>query len=280
MIKFPSLWPWISSLGQYGNPEILTGIQLVQRIKVLCLAAYELIQFCLPFIFIIVLCIGLKLVSCKTKNSMSIGEWFCSNRWSILILVTMYMIPISLLSRVKFGGATNSQASTVYFLVCTVTALINDSVFKFSYNRLDFFHILKGLKISVLSIAVLLATTVYLHAPNKIYRELNRYSKNPVELAYRYTLKHPHQIYFPQIPLSILMADGRLYHSFNGLWDREKAGLKLSNDHFQAYIPSKLQVVAFYHPKDIEVVMGYLPNFSKQTTVDTLPKWVIFTKEE
>lgn len=276
MVKLPTSWPWVGILipGKYTDSPILTSFQLTKRIQVLLLAAYELIWFSLPFICVILFYPLYKLIF-KQNMFNGYGEWFSHNRWSMLVIVSLYMAPVSLLSRVKLGGDTNSQSVTVYFLLSAVVAIIIEASLDKPSNYLQSSNQVKVTKLSVLSVATVLTIMLIVYIPNKI-PDLKSFYDNPPEIAYRYAKNHLEQIYFPQMPLSTLMAEGKLYHSFNGLWDREKARFKLRKEHFQEFIPSQLKFVAFYNQEEMELMINYLPKFSVETKLNDLPKWLIF----
>ncbi|GET44203.1 hypothetical protein [Microseira wollei] len=290
MLKYPSSWPWVGSLipGGYAESPLLTALQLPDRIKVLSIAAYELVQFSFPFVLIIIFYCGYQVIVAKNTiyKWSSLREWLSNNRWSMLLIVAIYMTPVSLLSRVKLGGAMNSLSVTLYFLLLAVIAIVVEVFFSLKYNyssnKIEVIRSKELIKLAVLSITILLVSMVFLSSPEKLYSSLKRLPKNPVEVAYKYAKKYPNQVYFPQIPLSSIMADSKLYHSFNGLYDRDLVKFKkltITQKHFLEYVPSDMKIVAFYNPQKIEVIMNYLPDFSQKITIDELPKWVVFIQE-
>jgi hypothetical protein len=105
-------------------------------------------------------------------------------------------------------------------------------------------------------------------------------SKNPSQEAYEYAKRHPGEAYFPWNPISSLLAEGKLYHTTFGLWDRDLAGLKISDEHVRAYIPRNIKIMAFRLSKTEDRRIGrFLPEFKRKVTVEGLPGWTVYASE-
>ncbi|MGK7938653.1 MAG: hypothetical protein AB4062_00545 [Crocosphaera sp.] len=279
MLKLPSSYHWVGKIipGQYTEEPLITSLQLMTRLKVLTWAFYELIKFGLPIIILIAL-LYIHQVFTIEKIKKSYSEWIKENPWTLFLIVTIYVIPMTLMSRVKFGGALNSQSITLYFFLCAFVAFlasrINAILQSYHNSKLGKYLFLS---VIIILIGCLISTDFTLF--NRIKSYSKRYQKNPVEQAYQYNLKYPGKAYFPQFPLIHLMSEGKLYHSFNGLWDREKADLGINKELFEKHTPSNIDYVAFYRSIiDNEVVMKHLPEYNQETKIDELKGWILFQK--
>jgi hypothetical protein len=76
------------------------------------------------------------------------------------------------------------------------------------------------------------------------------------------------------------MAEGKAYHVGYGLYDRKLAGLRVSDDHFGAFVPEGARIVAFY--PSVETAEGgvaeYLPEFTRRVDVAELPGWTVYMR--
>lgn len=293
MFEWPKSWPWKGS--EHLIPGIYGGLTDPARISLLTDALFELTRYSLPFLGIILFYAVYQL---KYPRSSGVRDFFKYNSWSMLVIVSAFMFPVSILSRVKLGGGTNSYSVTLYFLLCAVTAIFC-FIFSSADNNESFLRRCNA--VSFLTLSVVLLLTVrgfkYDYSPTKIPALLSHYEKNPVEQAYNYSKENPGNIYFPDIPLVSIMVEGKTYHSSLGLMDRmfyssvfynSSSNLiernlvekyKVTNKHFKECIPSSFQFVAFpdENPKN-SMVLSYLPSFSRRVQLSELPGWIVFAK--
>ncbi len=248
------------------------------RILHLLVAGKQLIYYYWVLVFII-LCGSLYQFLFLPSTSNKITGWLSYNRWSMFLIVSLFMLPTSLLGRVKVGGSVNAFSFTLYFLAAAVTLLvfrlILDSVC-INTGSSKSFTPLKFLTV-VLVIAFFLK-----NIPNNALRELNprlqKLPSNPQQVAYNYAKHHPGEAYFPWNPLSSLMAEDKLYHFAYALIDRWLAGYPVSNENFRSYIPSNIKIIAFSGPNN-GYVMQFLPEFSQKVEVNELPGWTVYMRE-
>lgn len=243
--------------------------------KNLLLAVRELIQQSfLPAIIVTFYCLYQLLFSSKRPEKLT--TWLSHNRWTMLVIVSLFMIPTSILGRVKLGGADNALSYTVYFLSAAATLVIIKSVS--DSPSLDDRILGEAAKLLV-AIGLVGILCINIPSPGLIALKLQRLPSNPQQIAYEYAKKHPGEAYFPWNPLSSLMAEGKLYHFEYGLFDRELAGFPVSDDHFRAYIPPNVRIIAFSQRND-GYVMRFLPEFSRRIKVDELPGFSVYTKAD
>jgi hypothetical protein len=74
----------------------------------------------------------------------------------------------------------------------------------------------------------------------------NRNSHSELKIAFLSLKKYDtNKIFFPDFPLANLMANHELYHSLKGLSDRMQGRIEIEADHFNRFIPSDFQYIAF-----------------------------------
>jgi hypothetical protein len=260
MFTIPGHQPW------QGDSKISALLKAGQELMKECLLPAVVVTFHILYQFLFPSGVPDKLPA-----------WFGRNRWTMLLIVSLYMVPTSLLGRVKVGGAINTFSYTIYFLsAATTLVLAKSALYATSSNT-------KITKMPVkLLVAVLVTAMSCYHIYPAVYgamKALRWLKVNPQQVAYDYDRNHPGEAYFPRYPLASLMAEGKLYHFSYGLFDRELAGFKVSDKHFRAEIPSNMQLVAFKGPKTMPYVMKYIPEFSRRIEVDELPGWIVYTRE-
>ncbi len=189
--------------------------------------------------------------------------------WAFFVLVALLMAPVSLLGRVKVGGAVNSYHSIFFLLVAAVLVLV----------RLELLGPTAASRQRAKQVLyVLTAVAVLAIVPQLQSQSLTDVFDNPQEQAYRYALAHPGTAYFPWQPLSTFLAEGRLDHFDYAIYDRELAGFPASEELFRSFLPPRLEVVVFYENALEAHVMKYLPEFDHQTSLAGMPGWVAFTR--
>ncbi len=113
------------------------------------------------------------------------------------------------------------------------------------------------------------------------YKAVAGFTGNPSQLAYEYAKEQPGAAYFPQNPLAHLMAEGKLYHFFYGIEDRELAGVLISSDHFRRYMPGRPTIIGDL-PWDRSLepfVRRYLPEYTEKVSDERLPGWELYKRQ-
>jgi hypothetical protein len=215
--------------------------------------------------------------SSKNRSKNWAKSW--SKDWIVVLIIAIFLIPTTLLGRVKVGGVENTLSPTIYFLAIASLLVIKEVVLN-SSRKLWRSLIFSGV------LAIVTAATLIQTLPFNYLSDLKRsLPNNPQAVAYRYAKDHAGEVYFPFNPLSHLFAEGKLYHFHYGLFDRQLAGDRLTDAHFYAHIPNKLKFVAFppkFPSRDLRKSppMQYLRQFSQKISLPELPEWTIFTPPE
>jgi hypothetical protein len=194
-------------------------------------------------------------------------------RWRIWVIVALLMIPSSLLGRVKRGGDEHAFGYTVYFLAVAA--------------HLRLVHICSGndgfrpripdeARIVPLQLAVSIAAWLAPGIAARLPRAIARFPENPERVGFEYAKRHPGEVYFPFHPLISIMSEGRAYHFSDGVTSRELANMHASERHLRAFVPDRLEIVAFIEPTDDS--RKYLPEYWRHITVHGLKGWNVFGK--
>jgi len=203
--------------------------------------------------------------------------WFRSNCWVMPIVVSLFMVPSSMLARIKYGGLSYVLSPALYFLISGFTialggyASTQPSIFAPAFHK-------AARTILIIMVTLLCGATVVKFC--NIGDIMRGFSGSLTDAAYEYAKRHPGEAYFPDNPLASLLAEGKLYHSGCGLTDREMTGFKISLEHFMKYVPSNIKIVARPHGSPfIYEMMDYPPGFSKRINLEELPGWIVYTRK-
>jgi len=209
-------------------------------------------------------------------------EWFSRNRWIMFTIVGIFMIPTSIIGRLKIGGALNALSFTIYFLIVGVGLLFLKILLARSESgayRWTQMMIKCGVVFAVLS-------SMTINTPSLTYyflflkKNIVELSSTPGKNACLFLEEHPNEVYLPWNTLSHFLAEKKLYHFDYAISDRDASGFPLTPEHFQAHLPSKMRWVAFPPMTQDEYVMKYLPEFSQRGTLPELPGWIVYSRPE
>jgi hypothetical protein len=202
----------------------------------------------------------------------SVRSWLRQNPWALLLFVSVCMLPVSILGRARFGGADNSYHS-VHYLILGATVLLAEMAVARPDRRKATTVVLVMMLCSLLSVVFAVPTA----------RELERLRQPRAtahQAVYRYALEHPGTAYFPQFPLSGLLAEGVPYHGEVGVLERKAAGFEPSVEHFRRHIPKDAVYVVF-GPDTADGtpwVFDYLPRHNCPTALPEFAGWKVYRK--
>lgn len=248
------------------------------KISVILSAAQELAGFCILQGTIVGFWIFFTLPNDLTK----IKAWLQENPWLLFLIVGLFFIPTSILGRVKVGGDFNGMY-TVYFLTIAANLVLLKQASN-SATESDQ-AILQRIGKAWLMAIVIMLTIYNINLPiSRLYKSLPNFFNNVHEVVYEYSRKNPGKVYFPWHPLSVLMAENKLYHIDSGPFDRYLAGYPISKDDFMAYIPENFTMIAIPAWADTVDEFGkfylhYLPDFTRKIEVPELSGLIVYTKE-
>lgn len=168
------------------------------------------------------------------------SNWVQSNPWFLFVIVGILMMPISIWSSIKVGGSNNTLSYPNYFLLITlILGMITVRRRNLSASL--------PLSINIKKMtAILTSILLCIQIPAVFYRIATVGSQNNfAKLAYNYIKAHPGKSYFPRLTLLHLLAEGKVYHTIDGLMDRHWAGFPVEGEHLQAHIPRDTEIIAF-----------------------------------
>ncbi len=271
LLVLPKSHPWLAAI-DVKKPLLVIGVEEVAA--------------CVP----IGLAIGLVLYFSRGRRVVAeegspaptggffarVGATLRANPWALFAGLGAGMVPLSMLSRIKVGGAINSYAPALYYLCASACVLLLDWHARNRERGLD--RINDALKVALLIspfTPLLLLNGEFLTQIGTI----GPISENIQEQAYRYALKHPGEAYFPWNPLSSLMAEGRAYHFEYGVFDRDLGGFRPDDAHLRAGLPEKLRMVAYPPNAGMEFVrFAHLPEYWRRVPIPELPGWICYTR--
>ena len=218
-LTIPARVPWIA-----GHSKIVIASKGLAQLFVHCvpllflLTTYAVASFAFP--------------SRSSDSSVGVRAYLTQNAWTLLAWVALFMVPVSVLGRVKMGGSINTFSPTTYFLLAAgvlaavaVVRRLRDLAGSLAQAAFGATAICAGILAAGGTARVVLSADSPLR-------------EHPTQKAYAYLVREDSRAYFPLHPLAHLLADGSLFHYGSSLFDRENlARLPLSPSHRQAHLP-------------------------------------------
>lgn len=204
---------------------------------------------------------GLALVWSKVRTDRrALRTEAAARPWILFLLVTLFMIPTSLLGRVKEGGETNSYHFVLYFH-CAVSLSILQAWIEPSTGRPRV--LAQGVAMG--ACAVVLAAGAYRQIAN--FEPADGYFRtNVFRQGEDYVKAFPGQVYMPTNPLCPLLAESRLDHFDYGVYDRSLAGYAPSPARLRAHLPPRVKYLA--HRTFPRVMLTLTEDFRWRRTLD------------
>jgi hypothetical protein len=195
-------------------PRVIEGIFDVRR---------DLAAAAAPLLLVIAVC---------ALTPGSFRQKIAKHRWLVFLWMAALQLPIELRAWSTKGGDVN-HLSVVMLFVTLSTTIGLVSLWKPDTT---------GLLARALLVGMLLA-----HFPIAygIDHDLRRVGTNATQVAFDYERRYPGRTCFPFNPLATLLAEGRLTHFDDALWDRELAGFPVNALQFSAGFPAGCTLVAF-----------------------------------
>lgn len=200
-------------------------------------------------------------------------RYLLSRPWVIFGMAGLFLWPVSMLGYVKIGGANNTLLFSTYFFDCAVAALLFETLQNAPLNPGG----MRAVRVVVAVFLALLSVRAAITAAKSVLRP-KRFAASGNADAYAVSLRHPGMVYFPWHPLSVYLAEGRLYHFELGICDRIAAGIEIDPENFAAHVPRKMRYVA-YKGTVPACALRFLPDFTKVVDFPELPPgWVVLAR--
>ena len=275
-IVIPSKHPWLRSLRDTMQPWIYDHDRGAQ-LAVLLEAAQGLLHRCVKALVIMVVLVVWKIWAGRGNACGWVSRIKSGMRqpWGLTLWVALWLIPTSLLGRVKAGGDNNAYGPATCF-ACLSAACWLILAGRDWYARRGAYDCrrLKRFISPVLVGAQLLAAWLVVTSVMNYQARGN----GAMDWAVSYAREHPGQVYFPWNPLLTLMAEHRAYHFAYGVYDRELAGMPVTPEHFRAGLPADVTEVLYSTQDERRLLGAYLTNFTDEVQLPELPGWVILRR--
>ncbi len=160
----------------------------------------------------------------------------------------IFMIPATLYVIMKIGSSNNTFAYTTYFFLIIGALTVKETLILESLTK----NRGRGIKTTLFLATLVMGIVMTFIAGFRIYKnvEINEYAKE----GYKMALKYPEKYYYPNLPLIHLYAEGKLYHTTDGLRDRKWSKLDFDDNQFYRHTPSHMKWVAFASENHLEIV--------------------------
>ena len=92
-----------------------------------------------------------------------------------------------------------------------------------------------------------------------------------------------HSRIFPWHPLACLLAEGKLYHFYYAMVDRDISGRRMSREYIDEHMPANLRYIIhnqmWVADRDpLPWLSRYLPEFDQPAQLPEFPGWTVLTK--
>lgn len=201
--------------------------------------------------------------------------------WPLACATGLALLPMSLLGRMKSGGAANSFGITDYFLAIGIALLILRLAARSEFRQGAARRALEASLVLLLTVMGVRTAANLLLTGSGILQQW----PPPIQAAYDYARKHPGTTYFPWHPLVNLLGEGRYFHTAWGVMERESAGFPVSDMHFRDSLPENLQRVATTNDTPVfdairsrrwgDYLLRRLPELRCRVIVPGLPGWTV-----
>ena len=256
----------------------------LSRLSAFLVMGAEESSLCLPPLFAIVALLYLSRrrwmpdaeSADQPGRSARLRTWLRANYWMLFALAGFAMVPLSLLSRIKFGGAVSNYAPPLYYFSAAACVLLLDLYARYREQGQHQIN-------NMIKVGILVSSCSPLLLYNFDIMMALGYSRSPYtnsqDQAYNYAKRHPGEVYFPWNPLSSLMAEGKAYHFEYGIFDRELGGFKPTPAHMLSGLPEKLRMVAYPPNRAMEYTRHkFLPEYGRRVEVPELPGWYCYER--
>ena len=155
---------------------------------------------------------------------------FLNGPWLPFLLAACLCAPAAALAFAKRGGAVNNWSMITYFLLL---ASLSFTAACLHAGQEALRSVSRGLVI-----ATVLSLSLKVALADLPKRGMVMRVPSPTAKVFEYCRSHPGTTYFPWHPAAAFAAEGRLYHFYYAVYDRELAGRPITPDHFAAYTPA------------------------------------------
>ncbi len=228
----------------------------------LAYAFLELQAYLLPVTLILVGCVILLL---RDDPVSKLSAWLARNDWVLPLAAALILLPVSVLGRVKIGGALNNFSYTLYFAVAAVLMIVLRLLqlwdgHKESARRSAcvLFVALSSIVVAVYGFQRIIGAKLHLLSAER----------NENRQAYEYLVRHRDRpAYFPGQPLAHLLAGDALPHFSLAVYDRDTlTPYPLRPPQIRARVPANLSRICIgqdFRKESEHLVHSHFPDFGK-----------------
>jgi hypothetical protein len=203
------------------------------------------------------------------RRMKSYSNFVKENTWLLFLMASLFLLPSSLMGRVKLGGNLNTQSPFVYFLFLTTGAVLLHSL------RLDGIRKTERLAGPVIISFFVVGLGMAGFDSYKVLWPLKE-KGNPLDEAFYYIQKHPGS-YFPDYALSHCMAEKKVFHSYPALAELSATPFAPTREQVLAHVPNPVNELVFKVPYRQPIMSSYFPQFAEDSVPDpVLPGWYFF----
>lgn len=193
--------------------------------------------------------------------------------WIVFLIAGLAELPFSVMGYFGEGGNDNSMSFSLYFVALGTFLMLKPLVSRDARESTHWVWYL------VIGLSLMLATLGLEDQGRALIQQKGAWRDSLA--AERFIRAHPGEVYFPWNPESHLAAEGKSYHTEDGINGRAYSGISTSSDHFFRHIPPRTRLVC-YPPNASGLArigaMTYLQGF-RETEVAELPGWACYERD-
>ena len=271
LVELPSRHPW-----SFPGPQFVDGLLLMSTeflSSVIAIAATIVVAVVASRIF------TTGHLTDPPSSAAGLRRQLVENPWLQFVLVAIASAPVCFLKRAEVGGYLNDYSPILYFLAMGLVDLLLQW---HATNRSRGLESLNAILTTCLLLLVVSPMTIS-EDNFQVLGVIHRASKNPQEVAFRYSRRHPGTAYFPWNPLSSLLGERKLYHFEYGLVERDLSGYPVSGPQLRRNLPDRLRYLCFPPhyaglSEHFEKTRKYLPEFTQRVEIGELPGWTCYER--
>lgn len=191
-------------------------------------------------------------------------------RCVLLFVCALVLMPGSLAGKIIKGGSDNALSPTIYFFLLGVVVLLYDT-----YTAEAGPVTRKGLLALVILFCVVSQVSLLpkILTPFSLHRLV---SPNSSKMVFDYSRKHSGEIYFPFNTVSVLLAEGKIYHSDWGVGNLKLGGETVTQEEIYRFIPPSARYVAYAPDAAGDWLLEYLAPDRRRVRLPELPEFHVF----
>ncbi len=271
MVSVLAVYPWFKDAQSAGSE--MAADTLEGKLHALMSAGAEFMTHAWMLMFVLA-----ALVAAVTLFQGRNGVLPLRSRpWWLPVCVSMWMLPLALMGRIKAGGDINAYSHVLAYV--SVALAMVQAELCMEFGKMDFKSKSGTARALVISgWAVVCLVMLWQLQPLRRHDAgaWKRTSAKLEDQALAHVKAHPGETYFPWNPLVHLMGEKMACHFDCGVFDRHFAGFEVNDAHLRKFVPARLRYVAVVGGLESVFVASRLGPLETLNPPDSLKNWSVY----